>query len=278
MNTSDDLKTIHLFPELNRRLQEVLTSLTIEQWESSTTSPRWTIKDIAAHLLDGNIRTLSILKDNYRGDNPGQISPGDDLLKYLNRLNDDWVKAMRRTSPRILIELLMITGVEYDQFLASLDPAAPAAFAVAWAGETVSTNNFHIAREYTEKWHHQQQIRLAVGKEEPLFVRELYSPYLNTSMRALPYHLRDIIGKDGETLLVTIQGPAGGEWLVCYHAGQWRFTPASGTPHTTVTLDEKIAWRIFSKQLAPADASKVVVLEGNLVYADKIRSMVAVMA
>jgi hypothetical protein len=39
-----------------------------------------------------------------------------------------------------------------------LDPDA-AGLAAAWAGETDSRNWFDVAREYTEKWHHQQQLR-----------------------------------------------------------------------------------------------------------------------
>ena len=31
------------------------------------------------------------------------------------------------------------------------------------AGEAVSANWFDVAREFTERWHHQQQIRLAIG-------------------------------------------------------------------------------------------------------------------
>jgi hypothetical protein len=50
--------------------------------------------------------------------------------------------------------------------LKELDPFAEAIFSVGWAGEEKSLNWFHIAREYTEKWHHQQQIRLAVGQEQ----------------------------------------------------------------------------------------------------------------
>jgi hypothetical protein len=35
---------------------------------------------------------------------------------------------------------------------------------VAWAGEAESKNWFHVARDYSEKWHHQQQIREAVSQ------------------------------------------------------------------------------------------------------------------
>ena len=37
------------------------------------------------------------------------------------------------------------------------------AFGVAWAGEERSPAWFDVARELTERWHHQAHIRLATG-------------------------------------------------------------------------------------------------------------------
>ena len=101
-------------------------------------------------------------------------------------MNADWVKASKRLSPKVLIELLRSSGLEYAAYLTTLDPEDQAVYSVAWAGEHKSKNWFHIAREYTEKWHHQQQIRLAVEKNEALLNEELYYPYLDTSIRGLP--------------------------------------------------------------------------------------------
>ena len=47
------------------------------------------------------------------------------------------------------------------RFRESLGPFAPAVFNISWAGEKQSLNWFHTARELSERWHHQQQIRLA---------------------------------------------------------------------------------------------------------------------
>ena len=102
-------------------------------------------------------------RDGYYGEPPGEIASCVQLMAYLNQLNAEWMTAARRLSPAALTELLATSGAEYTQFLATLDPWAPAIFAVGWAGESESQNWFHIARDYTEKWHHQQQIREAVG-------------------------------------------------------------------------------------------------------------------
>ena len=61
MNTDNDeiIRVIHLFPKLDEKLLELLRGLNDEEWHMPTIAKRWRVKDIAAHLLDGNIRTLS---------------------------------------------------------------------------------------------------------------------------------------------------------------------------------------------------------------------------
>ena len=123
----------------------------------------WTVKDIASHLLDTNIRALSS-GDNYRLKPNVEIKSYQDLVDYLNKLNADWVTATKRLSPQILTDLLEITGKKYSDHMMNAHMNIQAPISVAWAGEEHSVNWFHIAREFTEKWHHQQQIRDAVGK------------------------------------------------------------------------------------------------------------------
>ena len=112
-STTIPIPTLHLFPILDRELIALLKSLTPEEWEAPTLAPLWKVKDIAAHLLDGNMRTLSMLRDGYAGDPPGDIHAYEDLLAYLNGLNASWVAATKRLSPRVLIEWLELTGKQY---------------------------------------------------------------------------------------------------------------------------------------------------------------------
>lgn len=271
--------TTQLFPKLDVLLIGLLRSLSPGDWEKRTISPRWNVHDIATHLLDGNLRALSMLRDGYFGESPGNINCYQDLLDYLNKLNANWVTATRRLSPAVLVELLESSGKQYCDFLATLDPFATAAFSVAWAGETQSPNWFHIARDYTEKWHHQQQIRLAVGQEEALYVRELYFPHLNTSMRALPYHYRSLSGKDGEQIQFTIDGPGAGIWYLRWGAGNWTLADSlMGAPIAAIQIPGEIAWRIFTKGISPEEAKKQVSISGRQEAGAKILDMLAVMA
>jgi hypothetical protein len=142
------IDAVPLLPLIDQKLMELLRSLTAEDWQRPTVAKLWTVKDVAAHLLDGNIRILSMIRDNYQGEHP-TINSYQDLLDYLNGLNADWVKAMKRVSPAMLVLLHELTGPLYCKYYASLDPFDKAAFAVNWAGETESSNWMHIAREYT---------------------------------------------------------------------------------------------------------------------------------
>src|SRR5207244_840000 len=112
-----------------------------------------------------------------------------------------------------------------------------------WAGDTVSPNWFDIGREYTEQWHHQQQIRAAVGAE-PITSRELLHPVLDLFLRALPYTYRDVTAKSGTTIAVRISGEAGGVWSL--QRGQQVWTLFHGAPEATdaeIYLSADVAWR-----------------------------------
>ncbi len=279
MTQSNPIFTVDLLPKLDEKLIEVLQSLSPQDWEKQSISPLWNVKDIAVHLLDGNIRTLSMLRDNYFGVIPENITSYQDLLNYLNKLNHDWVVAMKRVSPKMIIDLLISTGQEYSEYLQTLKPFEPATFSVAWAGEEQSSNWFHIAREYTEKWHHQQQIRFAVGQTDELYSKEFYFPYLETSMRALPHHYRNVVASDGEAIKFSISGEGGGDWLLEYLENEWHLTEQSQTKiETEVIIDGEFAWRIFTKGISKNEAKNGVRIVGNQILGEKVLEMLAVMA
>ncbi len=272
------IETIELFAQLDGLLIDVIKSLKESDWEMPTLAPKWRVKDIVAHLLDGNLRALSMLRDGYFGEKPGDIDSYTDLLAYLNKLNEDWVKSMTRLSPKVLIDLLESSGKEYILFLKSLNPEDTSKFSVAWAGESESKNWFHIAREYTEKWHHQQQIRCAIGETEPLYTFELYQPYLETSMRALPHHYRNTQAENGNVLEFNVEHF--GSWFLIYQDEKWILSKEETQKPICKTLIPKdIAWRIFTKGIKPGVAKDFIEFEGSSPsHGEKILDMLAVMA
>jgi uncharacterized protein (TIGR03083 family) len=277
MKQSEPIYTAHLLPKLDNALIALLRSLAAEDWDKPTIAPLWNVKDVAAHLLDTNLRSISMIRDGYFGETPGEIHSYRDLVNFLNRLNADWVKAMKRVSPEVLITLLESTGKEYAALMASLDPFATAAFSVAWAGEEVSFNWFHVAREYTEKWHHQQQIRLAVEKEAALYQHDLYYPHMDTSMRALPHHYRYVSAPDNTIIAVEVSGL--GIWYVCRQNQRWVLAKEIEAKYDcTITIPSNIAWRLFTKGISRQDAENVVTITGNRTLGIHILTMLAVMA
>jgi hypothetical protein len=146
---------------------------------------------------------------------------------------------------------------------------------VAWAGEEVSQNWFHIAREYTEKYIHQQQIRDAVGKEG-ILTKELFSPFINTLMYALPYTYKNITADTGTTVTVKIVSAIGGQWSLIKTTSNWEFTnPAIEKVDATIMMDPKIAWKLFSKGITATEALDKVEITGNTVLGKAALNMVS---
>lgn len=238
-----------LFREVNHHLVALLRALSNDDWNRPTVSSERTVKDIASHLLDGSFRRLALQRDGYSVPDMPPLRTYDEVMGYINRVNREWTIATRRLSPRIVTELLEQTGPEVEELLAALDPFAPAVYGVAWAGEMRSLNWLDVAREYTEKWHHTQQIFDAVGRPSTIAGRRLFHPCLDTFMWALPYTYRDTSAPDGTTVEVVVRGAAGGEWAIRREAGAW-VRSAGGSATVTVCMDQDSAWRLFTKRMS----------------------------
>ena len=144
---------------------------------------------------------------------------------------------------------------ESAEYHLSLDPFAPARFPVSWAGEERSQNWFDTAREYTERWHHQQQIRLATDRPG-IMTRELYYPVLDTFMRALPFHYRPVEAAHGDLAPFDVSGECGGSWYLYRSEVGWRLvTRPAGEKVAEVTIPQEIAWRVFTKGIDRQSAS-----------------------
>ena len=183
------------------------------------------------HLLDTQLRTLSFGRDGYTLSPPPAIASDRDLVAFIDRLNAEGVTVFRRLSPPVLIAWMEQASREAAAYYASLDPFAPARFGVSWAGELISANWFDVARDLTERWHHQQQIRLAVAESadtvhapsanaarnlRAIMTPTQYHPVLDCFMRALPFHYRSIAAPPGTAIRIHVPGDCGGDWHLYY--------------------------------------------------------------
>lgn len=264
------LYTADLFAPLHDRLLDLLRGFSPEDWERPTVAGSWQVRDVAAHLLDVDLRKLSVNRDGNLVPPEEPIHGYEDLVRFLNDLNAQWVKAARRLSPRVITELLAFTGLAVADLVAALPPHEPALFAVDWAGESRSENWMDVGRDYTERWHHQMQIRDAVGAPGLLERRWLY-PLLNLSVRALPRAYASVLAEDGTALVLEVTGEAGGAWSLLRGEGAWTVLEGvSPAPAATVRLDPDSAWRLLYNALPPEAAREKAAVVGDAALAEPL--------
>jgi uncharacterized protein (TIGR03083 family) len=267
--------TAHLFPKLEGMLIELLGSLSPQDWEKQTLAPRWKVKDVAAHLLDTQLRKLAVSRNPPNTQNAKALADAD-LVALINSLNADGVRKYRQLSPEELIAKMEIASQESAEYHQSLDPFATAMFGVSWAGEETSPNWFDTAREFTERWHHQQQIRLAVDKPG-IMRREFYYPVLDCFMRALPYTYRAVPGKPGTLAVFHVSGGCGGTWHLFHEREAWNLISSScGETISETTIPQEIAWRIFTKGIARDVAEAQVLVTGDQNTGLRVLDMISI--
>lgn len=273
------IDTRPLFPPLYAELFSLLRSLSSDEWLRETSAPGWNVHAMAAHLLDTDLRRLAGQRDGWQVPVEGyELSSYAGLLAYLNQLNQTWVDAARRISPRLLVDLMELVGEQIFGFYAEQDLEALTGAGVLWAGETRSAFWFDLAREYTEKWHHQQHIREAVGAPLQLERHWLY-PALDIFLRGLPHAYREHVAPDGSTVIVRILGEAGGDWTLLREVGAWQLYHGSPADCSAlIEIDQDSAWRLFTKGLSVDQARIRAQIEGEQGLAERFFGLVAIMA
>ena len=136
----------------------------------------------------------------------------------------------------------------------------------------------HIAREYTERWHHQQQIREAVGKPV-LTGPEWFAPVLATFAHGLPRSYRGVSAPVGTVMRVEISGASGGKWEVVHTESGWvLWEVESSSPAARVIIDEIDAWKVFTKSIEPDKVKSRTAFEGDLELGLKALETVSIIA
>ncbi|MEM8964324.1 MAG: maleylpyruvate isomerase N-terminal domain-containing protein [Acidobacteriota bacterium] len=245
------------FPPLRESLTALLDGLDGEDWNRPVTSA-WRVRDVVAHLLDTDLRRLAVERDGHFPPPPtGPIDSFDDLVGFLDQLNATWVTAAKRLSPRMLVELLAWSGPRVEATFADQDLHADATFGVAWAGQERSPVWFDIARELTEKWHHQQQIRDAVGAP-PIDDAEILGAVLDTFVRGLPWAYRSAGVPVGTRIGLILEGQVSRAWVLEPRDLEWALIIGTGSDATdaSITLPSDVAWKLFSGRMT-GDAARV---------------------
>jgi uncharacterized protein (TIGR03083 family) len=274
------ISTVEPIREIDEALETLLESLDDDAWRRPAVKD-WRVRDVAAHLLDGNLRRLSLDRDQHQ---PEGTPPPDDpesfqsWVELLNRLNADWTKAAQRLSPAVILQLLRVTNADVSSYFESLDPDAPAAFEVGWARPGESKVWLDVAREYTEKWHHQQQIRDAVGQPR-LDAPHLLRPLIETLLRAVPLAYESVGAETGTRVLIVATDLAGDGWLL-KKDDAWNLYGArdNTTADATIRMTSEVMWRFLMKQTPPDGARASAEISGTPELVTPFFEAVAVMA
>jgi uncharacterized protein (TIGR03083 family) len=265
----------HLLRQVDEKLIDLLSALTPNEWELQTVAPLWKVRDVAAHLLDTALRKLSLVRDSCFVETP-EIRSQQDVITLVNRLNREGVTVYRRLSPQVLIAMMKLATKQSAEFHESLDPFAAATFNVSWAGEETSLNWFDTARELTERWHHQQQIRLATDRPG-IMTRDLYHPVLDCFLRGLPHAFLEVNASPGTVLLVEISGECGGQWFLERGPAAWNLVARSDRDFAArVTVPEELAWRLFTKGIDRSSARGQLEIDGDYDLGERILSLIAI--
>jgi phage gp37-like protein len=269
------LDTAPLFPALHAELMQLLRALQPDDWQRPTVAGAWRVHDVVAHLLDGELRTLSAHRDGHRLPPDQPVRSYNDVVALIQRLNAEGVAVGRRLSPVLLTALLDLSGQWMSQFVADLDPEAPALYAVAWAGEQESTNRFDTAREYTERWHHQMQIRMALGESRGqtarLLVPRLFEPLLATAVHVLPHAYRACAAVDGTSVVLHCVGDTQGAYSLVREAQRWvLYLGAHRSPTVHVTAPASQWWQLFFNALNGDAAHSAFVVAGDATLAEPL--------
>jgi uncharacterized protein (TIGR03083 family) len=264
-----------LLRHVDAKLIQLLRELRPEEWDLQTLAPAWKVRDVAAHLLDTALRKLSLVRDHCFVEQ-AQIRSEQDVIDLVNRLNREGVTVYRRLSPPVLIDMMELACSQSADFHESLNPFEPATFNVSWAGESTSLNWFDTARELTERWHHQQQIRQATSRPG-IMTPELYHPVLDCFIRGLPYAYRDFAAPTGTTVQLQISSECGGTWLLTRSGSAWNLAPDSASqPAASVIIPQEIAWRIFTKGIDRNQALALSSVQGDSALAEPIFHLTAI--
>ncbi len=255
-------KTVELFPAIHSELIGLLRGLDEEDWARPTLARSWRVRDVVAHLLDGDLRKLSGGRDRQQSA-PQNLASFTEIVRFINGMNADGVSYAARLSPRVMTDLLEITGRWVSEYVATLSPHADANIAVAWAGEERSENWMDTGREYTERWHHQMQIRDAVGADG-LLQRHWFYPVLDLSVRAFPQVYKDVHASAGTVVVFEVDAEGDNVWSLIREASGWRV--ARGRPSSvaaSVRADADTAWKLLYNALSVEDARARVTITGD---------------
>lgn len=235
-----------------------------EDWDRRTPCPGWQVRDLVSHLWSTDLHVLSRLRDGHRTDPGTDGSPSRDAVTAaVDEHNERWVAATRGLSPRVLVDRLQESGPQVTTVFRVGDLRAPAE-PVAWVGTRPQPLWFCGARELTERFVHQQQLRTAVG-QLPFDDPDVLAAVVDTFSHAFPAALAPIQAPEGTAVSVVVEdAELVRRWAFTRTPAGWIGTDGTA-PDAVASLrtDPEAFWRLLSGGLSRTEQVHRVDLAGT---------------
>jgi hypothetical protein len=227
-------------------------------------------------MLDVDLRNLSFGRDGHASARPASPSFAD-ITVLINDLNAGGVGYAKRLSSEVLTDLLEVTGRWVSDHVLSLPQHDRAYISVLWAGEEVSENWMDTGREYTERWHHQMQIRDAVGVKGLLEARWMF-PLLDLSVRSFPRAYEQHPGDIGTAIAFEVTGDEAWTWTLLRERSGWKVhRGGDGRSGATIRTDADSAWKLLYNALSNDAAKQRIAIDGDRMLAAPLLAARSVM-
>ena len=243
---SRDLRTIatstsatKTYQEAVADIQDVLNTLSPEQWNLATPCPGWTVADIAAHVIDIDSMASGLSKPDH--------TPDWDSLVHVKSPSQQFtelgVDYRRGTPPEVLLEQISSTSAH---FLAYLEQQ-PEILKIPWSKSELTQDQFLLLRSF-DIWVHEQDIRSAIDSPGNLAT----NPARNAAQRminSLPMIWGKKVGAPvGSELKFSLNGPGieGSTSIAALSEGRAEFVDRVSASATVVNM----SWPAFFNAFA----------------------------
>lgn len=236
-----------------------------EDWDRRTACPGWRVRDLVGHVWSADLHVLSRLRDGHAADDDpaGEAPTREAVTASVNERNERWVAATRALSPRVLVDQLQGSGPQVTTVFRIGDPAAPAE-PVAWVGTRPQPLWFCGARELTERFVHQQQLRAAVG-QLPFDDDDVLAAVVDTFSHAFPAALATVQAAPGTSVSVVVEDATlSRRWTFTRSAGGWIGRDGVATDAAaSLRTDPDAFWRLLAGGLSRTEQVQRVDLAGT---------------
>jgi uncharacterized protein (TIGR03083 family) len=245
-----------LFVVERARLSEVLAGLGPADWDRPSPCPGWSVLGLCSHLVGDDVGFLARSRDGHYG-TPGPDNASEsEFIAWLDNLQDEWVRAASRLSPRIVADLLEWAGPQVAEAMRGEDPRACTAN-VSWAGTEPVPAWLNQARELSEYWIHRQQLLQALGRPSDLRA-DLAGPVLDGLRWAYPFRLEQTRAEAGDAVTISVTGPVELTWYLVAAETGWEYRDDPGPRVVaTLTMTTEQAWRLLTNNLPASERSRI---------------------